>query len=105
MFKEERGKPIYAVAFNRSSFDPKLLPVLKGLPNLRQVQLAGTSVSDDDMRHLAELRILTGLGLDQTAITDAGLKTLRSLPHLIDVECEGTQITEQGLQEVLKPVP
>jgi hypothetical protein len=102
MLSEAQGLPIYAVEFSADNFDSRLLIALRGLPNLRQVQLSGTSVTDDDMRQIAALRMLTGLGLDQTAITDAGLGSLISLRYLVHVECEGTQITEGGLKGVLK---
>jgi hypothetical protein len=102
MLSEAQGLPIYAVEFSADNFDSRLLIVLRGLPNLRQVQLSGTSVTDDDMRHIGALRMLTGVGLDQTAITDAGLGSLKSLRYLVHVECEGTQITEGGLKGVLK---
>jgi Leucine-rich repeat (LRR) protein len=97
--------PIYAVAFTPENFEPKLLANLKGLPNLRQVQLSGTQVTDGDLKELVSLRMLTGVGLDNTAITDAGLLSLAPLPYLTMVEHEGTSISENALNRVLKAVP
>ncbi len=94
--------PIYAIAFTPESYSASLLTHLSGLPNLTQVQLAHTSVSDADLRHLLSLRLLAGIGLDGTAITDEGLKPLAELPFLTYIECENTSITEDGLSAVLK---
>ena len=49
--------------------------------------------------------VLSGLGLDRTAITDAGIATLRDLSFLQYIECEDTAITPQGLQSVLNQSP
>jgi len=105
MLRESPGMPIFAVAFTPENFDPSLLASLKGLPNIRQVQLAGTAVTDEDLKKLLALRMLTGVGLDHTGITDAGLAKLAPLAYLSMVEHEGTTISESALQQVLKTVP
>ncbi len=87
---------VYAVAFTPENFDRKLLPYLEGLPNLQQIQFADTAIEDNDLRQLISLRLLTGLGLNNTKITDAGLSQLDELPYLQYVETEGTAITNQA---------
>ena len=105
MLRESPGMPIFAVAFTPENYDPKLLANLKGLPNIRQVQLSGTEVTDAELEELLSLRMLTGVGLDNTGITDAGLLRLEPLPYLSVVEHEGTSISEQAVLQVLKAVP
>jgi hypothetical protein len=105
MLREAPGLPYFAVAFTAENFDPSLLVSLKGLPNIRQVQLAGTGVVDADLKHLRSLPMLTGVGLDNTAITDAGVLNLAPLAYLSRIEYEGTAISENGLKQVLKPLP
>lgn len=105
MIRESQGMPIFAVAFTPENFSPHLLRSLEGLPNIRQVQLAGTAVTDADMDRLLALRMLTGLGLDNTGITDAGLAKLAPLPYLSVIEHEGTTISDDGLTQVLKQLP
>ncbi len=95
MLQAAPGQPIYAVAFIPETFSPKLMLALDGLPNLTQIQLAGTAVRDQDLKHLLGLRKLQGLGLDDTGITDAGLHALRDLPSLRYIEREGTSITDR----------
>jgi hypothetical protein len=102
MLRESPNHPIYAIAFPPETFDDSLLSHVSGLPNVTQVQLANTSVTNRDLRHLLCLRLLTGIGLDGTGITDNGLKQLAELPFLQYIECENTSITEEGLALVLK---
>lgn len=105
MLRESPGKPVFAVAFSPENFDPRLLRSLKGLPNIRQVQLAGTDVSDADLQNLRVLQMLTGVGLNNTAISDAGLLGLGTLPFLSVVEHEGTSISDEAVSQVLKLEP
>lgn len=102
MVRPSIGEPVDAVAFTPNNYDVELLAALEGLPNLLQVELSGTAVTDDDLRHLTRLRLLSGIGLNHTEITDTGLRQLRELPFLSYVECEGTEITPQDLDSVLK---
>ncbi|MCC9658556.1 hypothetical protein LOC70_22345 [Rhodopirellula sp. JC737] len=98
-------QPIFAVEFSPDNFEPGLLEHLVRLPNVMQVQLAGTAVRDEDLVRLAELRLLTGVGLSHTAVTDSGIENLSGLPYLQVIECEGTEITEAAIAAVINPVP
>ncbi|MCC9658557.1 hypothetical protein [Rhodopirellula halodulae] len=98
-------QPIFAVEFSPDNFEPGLLEHLVRLPNVMQVQLAGTAVRDEDLVRLAELRLLTGVGLSRTAVTDSGIENLSGLPYLQVIECEGTEITEAAIAAVINPVP
>ena len=69
MLRESADAPVYAVAFTSENYSPSLLKALRGLPNVRQVQLSGTRVTDADLESLACLYLLTGLGIENTAIT------------------------------------
>ncbi len=97
LLKRSRAEMIYAVKFDPGRFDATLLAHLRGLPNLEQIQLAACDVEDNDLELLSGYRKLMGLGLDGTAITNAGLKQLHDLPSLIVLEHEGTAITREGL--------
>ena len=101
MLSRKPGAPIYAVAFTPENYEPVLLESLKGLPNLEQVQLAGTAVSNADLVFLRPLRMLTGVGLDQTKVSDEGIRTLQRLPYLRAIECDGTAVSEECLHQVL----
>lgn len=101
MLREAPGMPIFAVAFTPENFDASLLRCLDGLPNIRQVQLSGTDVTDSDLTQLLELRLLTGLGLSDTRVTDVGVSLLEPLSFLTMIECEGTSVTAECLHQVL----
>ncbi|MFG0267175.1 MAG: hypothetical protein ACF8AM_18800, partial [Rhodopirellula sp. JB055] len=96
------GQPIFAVEFTPENFRSSLLDHVARLPNLMQIQLAGTSVQDEDLAKLVELRLLTGIGLDQTDVTDEGILQLSDLPFLQHIECEGTRVTAEGVDAVTK---
>jgi hypothetical protein len=79
--------------------------VLKGLPDLRELSLAGTAVSDDALRNLAVLKNLESLSLDRTGITDAGLALLAPLGNLEFVSLKRTLATEEGVDKLRKALP
>ena len=86
----------FAYTFDPRHYQPERLELLKGLPNLEELQLAGCGVEDADLRSLGELARLTGLGLSGTGVTDAGLKHLALLPKLELVETENTRVSPAG---------
>ena len=102
MVRPEAGKAIFAVEIPPENYQPRLLELLEGLPNLMQIQLAGTSVRDVDLIPLVKLRLLTGLGLANTDVTDDGIRPLRDLPHLQHIEHDGTSISTDALNDVVK---
>ncbi len=102
MVRPKAGEAIFAVEISPDHYQPRLLELLEGLPNLMQVQLAGTSVSDDDLRPLIKLRLLTGLGLRDTDVTDDGIRPLQDLPHLQHIEHDGTSISTDAVNDVVK---
>ena len=102
MVKARPDEPIFAVEFSPENFDPRLLQYLEGLPNLQQVQLAGTSVTDQDLQILTRNRLITGIGLSNTSITDDGIRALKDLPFISYIEHDLTAITTEALEAVLK---
>lgn len=101
MLRESADAPVYAVAFTSENYSPSLLKALRGLPNVRQVQLSGTRVTDADLESLACLYLLTGLGIENTAVTDEGIEKLVELPFLSSIESAGTSISDECLQRIL----
>ena len=85
---------VYAVAFTPESFQRHFVPMLQGLPNLQQIQFAGTDIRDEDLAQLKTLYLLSGLGLSNTKVTDSGLEYLKELPYLQYVESDGTTISK-----------
>ena len=73
--------------------------------------LAGTKVTDEDMRLLRRLRELRRLSLDETAVTDSGLATLRGTPkepHVENLEylsIRGTPTTDDATRFFREMLP
>ncbi len=106
------------------------LKLLSSFPDLRELHLHGTTITDAGLKHLAGLTNLTYLGLigaenitdeglkelvglqkleelriGNTGITDAGLKELAKLKNLKMVGLIGTPVTEEGLKEFSEALP
>lgn len=89
---------IYAAEISPAIYRRDLLALLRGLPNLEQLQLAGTAVIDDDLAELVGLHRLAGLGLDRTKVTDRCLPILKQLPSLRVVEHAETELSADALE-------
>ena len=70
---------------------------LANLPNLKKLQLGGTKVTG---RRLFELSNLTWLRLDSTPVTDQALASITYLEALEQLYLDGTQISDKGLQNL-----
>jgi hypothetical protein len=73
---------------------------LKGLSQLRWLDLPGTQVTDSGLEHLKGLKQLQILSLNDTKVTDAGLQHLKGLPQLEWLDLDGTQVTDAGLEHL-----
>lgn len=92
----------HEVAFHLSSNKniDAALGLLKTIPNVTKLNLAGTDVSDAGLAQIAELNTLKHLHLEQTSIGDSGLDHLKGLANLEYLNLFGTQVTDQGLNEL-----
>jgi len=70
-----------------------------------KVNLAGTNITDNGLRHFNGLTNLTALYLSQTNITDDGLKHLSRLKNLERLSLMGTQISDEGLKHLSPGFP
>lgn len=66
---------------------------LSRLPNLERLDLSSTNVTDDDLVHIAKLDLKL-LRLQDTRITDEGIRILADMKHLEDVDLGLTRVTE-----------
>jgi hypothetical protein len=75
--------------------DEEVKQVLSRTPNLTNLDLSSTNVTDDVMPAVSRLKNLAFLRLENTRITDAGLASLRGLPiQVLDLGL--TRISEQS---------
>ncbi len=61
------------------------------------LNLAGTGVDDDGLKHLSQLQNLTSLHLEKTRVGDAGLAHLKTLDHLEYLNLYDTRVNDGGL--------
>jgi hypothetical protein len=78
------------------SFDDSMMAVLAKFPNLRQLNLHVTRITDAGLPHLAKLHNLTVLTLPQ-GTTDAGLAHVAHLRKLERLDLQRTSVTNAGL--------
>jgi hypothetical protein len=84
--KRDEHAMIYAVAIPPHKYSPAIMPLLAKLPNLEQVQLSDTKVTDEDLIHLKSLLRLSGIGLYNTDITQRGFKMLEQMPSMKTIQ-------------------
>lgn len=73
---------------------------LAGLTEMKDLVLAGTSVSDDTLLHVSNLVALERLDLSHTNITDQGLIHLARLRRLRSLNLGSTKVTDAGLSSL-----
>lgn len=89
---------IVNAAINHSFNDSQLAQLAPLSPNIVDLNLAGTHVTDAGLSTVAAMLNLTRLRLDRTAITDAGLSKLRQLRKLTYLNLYGTRVTDNALK-------
>ncbi len=77
---------------------------IKKLPQLRQLDLYNTNITDSGMEYLADIN-LKCLNLSGTKITDEGLKNLKGMPNLTMLLLYKTNITKAGVNDLQKALP
>lgn len=78
---------------------------VKGLPNLRWLDLGWTRVTDGGLVHLPGLTALEELYLNDTEVTDRGLDHLESLKNLKLLDLSGTSVSEERIDELETVLP
>ncbi len=81
-----------------TSFGDEELRHLGAVPSLRELHLAATRVTDQGLAAMGTLENLEGLFLAKCAITDVGLKSVARYPRLRAINLVGTSITSAGLE-------
>lgn len=69
-------------------------------PNVVDVRLAGTTVTDAGLEQLRVFAGLQELGLSGTQVTDAGLEHLKGMTRLQTLYLHDTQVTDAGLEHL-----
>ncbi|MGE0377413.1 MAG: hypothetical protein AB7I48_24610 [Planctomycetaceae bacterium] len=76
------------------------------LPNVATLNLSGTDVTDEGLKHLAAGPTkLSELILDETELTDTGIETIHELSQLSVLSLCGTKITDKTLAMLVENHP
>lgn len=101
ILKRAEGEMVWAIKFSPDKNKKQSYDLVDGFPNLEEIQLSGSNISDEQLRFISGALTLQGIGLDDTEITDDGLRHLEGLPMLETIQCEGTNITTEAIQRTL----
>jgi len=69
------------------------------------LNMDNTQITDEGLKELAKLQQLEELYMYRTQITDAGLKEIAKLQKLESLSVIGTKVTEAGVAELKKALP
>jgi hypothetical protein len=70
---------------------------LEAVTSLRYLSVENTEVTDDGLKFIANLRGLDALDVSGTRVTDDGLRHLVDMPALNLINAARTAVTKQGL--------
>jgi hypothetical protein len=70
------------------------------LPSLAILNLGGSTISDEGVRHLGAMRSLRCLDLARTKISDRALEYLEPLRELEVLDLDGTNVTDDGVRHL-----
>ena len=83
----------------------RALADLSTLTGLEELRLGFTNVGDDGVQHLGGLEHLNSLWLEKTAVTDTGLATLQRLVGLQELNIRVTDVSREAVAKFQVAVP
>jgi Leucine-rich repeat (LRR) protein len=85
---------------NTATNDAELEKICSQNPELVELTLGNTKITDAGLAHLRELKKLRKIRISKTAITDAGMSGLAKCETLEDVDVSQTKIGDNGVREL-----
>lgn len=82
-------------------WDRKDYSLLERKPDTVVLQMANPDVTDSTLNYLRGMTNLKELDLNDTQVTDAGLSVLKGLPALRSLRLKNTRITDRGFRDIL----
>ena len=95
--------PITSISFRMNhKCSDKALALLPSLPQLRELDLCGTSITDAGLKFLGELRVLMILDLTLKLMTDSGVYELGGLEKLTSAKAPQGSLTDDELRPLVQ---
>jgi hypothetical protein len=85
---------------NTETNDADLGKIVRDNPELVELTLGGTKITDAGLAHLLQLKKLRKVRVSKTAVTDAGMTDLAKCEYLEDVDVSQTKIGDFGVWEL-----
>lgn len=99
------GKQLVYLELAYTSLNDEDMKSLSSLKNLLQLNLRGTSITDRGLTHLKDLKQLTLLNLVETKVSARGISQLKDLKNLKSVYLYKTAVDKQGLASLKSIFP
>ena len=100
------GRVVIGIQLRDSIVNDSDLKMLKHLADeVDVIGLENTKVTDEGLKHLCQLPILDNIDLANTTISDAGLEILSNIKTLECLCVECTNVTETGVKRFEQAVP
>ena len=77
------------------------ISVLRDVQNVMDIDLSSTGVSDRGLRHLAALHHLKSLWIDESVLTDVGIRNIANIASLRRLSIMGTKIDRAKVERLL----
>ena len=100
--KRDKEGYVVEVNFRGADIDDLALAHLAGLRRIRSVLLNETSITDEGLSHLASLNRVKRLNLWRVPISDRGLEHLAGLTRLEWLNLDNTRVTDAGLPSLVR---
>jgi serine/threonine protein kinase len=79
----------------------KFIPILRDIPRAKIVLGQPCLISDQGLKHLAEVPNLWGIGLGGINVSDEGVRLLAALEHLEDIALNSVPVSDNTVESIL----
>ncbi len=83
-------------------YDPSLLDILSELPNLKNLRITSSGLTNDHLRMVGRLTNLRALDLDSEEISDDGVAHLVGLMQLEELVLKKTTVSDDAIRQLSK---
>ena len=96
---------IHRLTINQREVPAAAIRLLREMPQLDILDLHGCQLDPQAIAEIGELHLVQELSLDQTPITDEGLRPLARLPQLVSLSLTGAEVSDGAKEELCRRLP